>query len=67
MENTLKKFFDFQKFAGNAALNKVIDATHTSYEMRQRKSTIRELDLDEMEWLAAAGAPEMMNKKNELF
>ena len=48
MENKLRKLFDFQKFEGNASLQKVIDDVHARYAMK-------ELDLDDMEWVNAAG------------
>ena len=56
MERTLKSVFDFQKFEGNSDLQKVIDSTHSRY-------AVRELSLDEMEWVAAAGIPEINNQK----
>ena len=65
MERTLRTLFDFQKFAGNAALNNVIDSAHAKFEMQQRNCGKRELSLDEMEWLAAAGTPDQLNKKDE--
>jgi len=52
MENKLKAMFDFQKFDGNADLQSVINSTHSRY-------SARELSLDEMEWVNAAGVPEM--------
>lgn len=48
MERKLKALFDFQKFEGNSALQSVIDSVHSRY-------TARELNLDEMEWVNAAG------------
>ena len=51
MENVLKGLFDFQKFEGNRALQQLIDSTHSRY-------AARELDLDEMAFVAAAGVPE---------
>ena len=56
MERTLKSLFDFQKFEGNSDLQKVIDSTHSRY-------AVRELSLDEMEGVAAAGIPEINNQK----
>ena len=52
MERKLKSLFDFQKFEGNPALQSVIDSVHSRYS-----SSARELDLDEMEWVNAAGTP----------
>ena len=56
MERTLKSVFDFQKFEGNSDLQKVIDSTHSRY-------AVRELNMDEMEWVSAAGIPEGINRK----
>ena len=52
MENKLKALFDYQKFEGNAALQSVIDSVHSRY-------AVRELSMDEMEWVNAAGVPEL--------
>ena len=51
MENKLKAMFDFQKFDGNADLQSIINSTHSRY-------SVKELSLDEMEWVNAAGVPE---------
>ena len=59
MENMLKQLFDFQKFEGNKELQRLIDATHGRYQAR------RELSLDEMEYVAAAGIPELRPDKKE--
>ena len=60
MERTLKNLFDFQKFEGNPALQSVIDSVHSRY-------ATRELNLDEMEWVNAAGTPDARpTKKDEL-
>ena len=56
MERTLKSLFDFQKFEGNSDLQRVIDSTHSRY-------AVRELNMDEMEWVSAAGIPEGINRK----
>ena len=58
MEKKLKNLFDFQKFEGNADLQSVIDSVHSRY-------TVRELNLEEMEWVSAAGIPEIRNKKDD--
>lgn len=50
MEKKLKSLFDFQKFEGNPALQQVIDSVHSRY-------AVRELSVDEMEWVSAAGTP----------
>ena len=51
MEGKLKTLFDYQKFEGNPALQSVIDSVHARY-------AAKELSLDEMEWVAAAGTPD---------
>ena len=51
MEGVLKTLFDYQKFEKNPALQQVIDSVHSRYE-------VRELTLDDMEWVSAAGIPE---------
>lgn len=52
----LSRLFDFQRFAGNARLQKIIDDTH-------RRVEARELDDDEIDQVAAAGAPEETKPK----
>ena len=47
MEKKLKKLFDYQRFAGNAALQAVIDGEHRPP---------RELSLDEADLVSAAGS-----------
>ena len=56
MERRLRGLFDFQKFEGNPGLQHVIDSVHSRY-------AVQELSLDEMEWVAAAGTPEMNSGK----
>lgn len=56
MERTLKTLFDFQKFEGNSDLQSIIDSVHSRY-------AVKELSLDEMEWVAAAGTPDLQDKK----
>ena len=51
MEKKLKSMFDYQKFEGNTALQQVIDSVHSRW-------AVKELSLDEMEWVAAAGVSE---------
>ena len=58
MERKLKALFDFQKFEGNPALQSVIDSVHSRY-------AIRELSMDDMEWVSAAGTPVSPRKKGE--
>ena len=52
----LSRLFDFQRFDGNARLQKIIDDTH-------RRLEARELDNDEVDQVAAAGATEKKKKK----
>ena len=61
MEKKLKSMFDYQKFENNSALQQVINSVHSRWSSR-------ELSLDEMEWVSAAGAPETnpaAGRKNE--
>ena len=58
MEKTLKSLFDFQKFEGNPALQQVIDSVHAKYAMR-------ELGLDDLEMVNAAGIPELPDRKKD--
>ena len=51
MEGKLKALFDYQKFEGNPVLQSVIDSVHARY-------AVKELSLDDMEWVAAAGNPD---------
>ena len=60
MENTLAQLFDFQKFQGNADLQRVIDSVHARYS-----SARRELDLDDVEFVAAAGLPYAPEKEKD--
>ncbi len=52
MERKLQAMFDYQKFENNSALQQVIDSVHARLGMR-------ELSLNEMEWVSAAGSPEI--------
>ena len=56
MERKLKALFDLQKFDGNRDLQQVIDSVHAKY-------AVRELSLDDIEYVAAAGVPELQNKR----
>ena len=56
MERKLKALFDLQKFDGNRDLQQVIDSVHAKY-------AVCELSLDDMEYVAAAGVPELQNKQ----
>lgn len=58
MEHTLKRLFDFQRFENNEDLRQVIDSVHARY-------AARELSMDEMSTIAAAGDPALMQKKDE--
>ena len=58
MESILKNLFEYQKFDENAELRSVIDSVHARW-------TARELNLDEMEQVAAAGIPERPAKKDK--
>ena len=57
METVLTTLFDYQKFEDNPALRSIINATHSRYDMR-------ELNLDEMDCIAAAGMPTPKTKEN---
>ena len=58
MGNNLSALFDFQKFEGNADLQRVIDSVHARY-------AVRELNIDEMEWVNAAGTPDRAPEKKD--
>ena len=58
MEKKLKQLFDYQKFESHPDLRSVIDEVHSRYESR-------ELNLDEMEMISAAGVPRMPDKKKD--
>ena len=48
MEKKLFRMFESQDFEGCSALQRVIDNVHSRY-------TVTSLDLDDLEWIAAAG------------
>ena len=50
MEKKLFRLFDYQKFEANTDLQQVIDTVHARYRAK-------ELTLDDMEWVNAAGEP----------
>lgn len=50
MEKVLGRLFDYQRFEQDRDLDRVIEGVHGRY-------AVRELDLDELETVAAAGAP----------
>ena len=58
MEKKLKAMFNYQKFDRNADLQQVIDSVHDKYGMR-------ELSLDEMGMVAAAGDTHTADCKEE--
>lgn len=55
MEKKLKQLFDFQRFTGNKRLDSIIKQAETSYG--------RILSDEEMEWVNAAGEPQVRRKK----
>ncbi len=59
MENKLMSLFDFQKFEGCGALDEVIGEVHARY-------AVRELSLDDMDVVFAAGMPEKRTDKKHL-
>ena len=58
MEKKLRTLFEFQKYERNADLQQVIDSVHAKYGIKDTKNEARELTLDEMAWLSAAGTPD---------
>ncbi len=58
MERILKGLFDYQKFEGNPTLQHVIDAVHAKY-------STKELNMDDMGMVYAAGVPELPKKKKD--
>lgn len=58
MASTLSALFDFQKFEGNAELQRVIDSVHTRYAKR-------ELTMEELEWVNAAGSADRVPEKKD--
>lgn len=58
MENKLFRLFDYQKFEGNKALQEIIDSTHARCESRT-------LSMEDMEWVNAAGQPQVFPKSEE--
>ncbi len=58
MGNKLSALFDFQKFDGNADLQRVIDSVHARY-------SVRELTDDELGWVNAAGMPNRVPDKKD--
>ena len=58
MEKRLKQLFDYQKFEGNSELQLIIDSVHARYG-------VKELSMDEMEFVSAAGTPDALKKKEQ--
>ena len=56
MERKLSKLFDFQNYERNTSLQSVIDSVHKRY-------AIRELDEEDLFYVAAAGVPEVQQNK----
>jgi hypothetical protein len=50
MEKKLFRLFDYQKFEPNKDLQQIIDTVHA-------RCRAKELTLDDMEWVNAAGEP----------
>ena len=57
MESRLKALFDYQRFEGNNDLQRIIDATHARYGIGKKNGRVRELTMDELDYVAAAGSP----------
>ena len=58
MENKLKQLFGFQRFEENRDLQQVIDSVHAKY-------ATRELALDDLEMVNAAGVSELPDKQKD--
>ena len=56
MEKKVRQLFDFQKFQGDQELQSVIGSVHARY-------TAQLLDEDDLDFVAAAGAPEANHKR----
>ncbi len=63
MEKRLQDLFDFQKFEGNADLRMVIESVHSLYAEQSGEDSVRELQLDDLAWIAAAGTPSQEKKE----
>jgi hypothetical protein len=59
MENTLTQLFDFLRFDGNQDLQQVVDSVHARYAAK------RELSLDELSAVNAAGDPHPVKKEEQ--
>ena len=58
MDNKLKQLFGYQRFAENKDLQQVIDAVHAKYAKR-------ELALDDLEMVNAAGVPDLPDRPKD--
>lgn len=58
MEKFLAHSFDFQKFENNSDLQVIINDVHSRY-------AVQELNLDDMEFVSAAGMITKRDKKDE--
>ena len=58
MEKILSHSFDFQKFENNSDLQVIINDVHSRY-------AVQELNLDDMEFVSAAGMITKHDKKDE--
>lgn len=56
MENKLKQLFGYQRFEENRDLQQVIDSVHAKY-------ATRELALDDLEMVNAAGVPDLPDRR----
>ena len=59
MEKRLQQLFDYQRFEENARLSAVINSVKARYNKR-------ELSEDDLEWVAAAGNPDLLPPTNPL-
>ena len=60
-KNKLMQLFDFQKFERNPSLAFAIESTKAYIDSKAQK---KELSLDELEMLSAAGQPAIKKKKD---
>ncbi|MCR5565468.1 MAG: hypothetical protein K6F61_01350 [Clostridiales bacterium] len=58
MDNKLKQLFGYQRFEENRDLQQVIDSVHAKYAKR-------ELTLDDLEMVNAAGVSELPDKRKD--
>ena len=66
MEKKLRALLDYQRFENNDELCRVIDSVHSRYAANRTRSGVRELTLNEMSMLAAAGTPDKEKNDDEL-